>query len=218
MAVVSVLLFLCILLWNRLDKPSAFFEQKIRSNSQKEAPGFDARRDRSTKTIRSNHVAKTPLTPPDDPHIKKITDQLKVLEGKRTAFCRREENDSRILFEYLIKQPSPEEAKEINKLISQASGLTQDQNLQTLTWKQQLSYDYLPSAEFENFIVGIVYTKSNRRGDYSVQGVPFGKLIMRNGIAPFSEDGLAHLIYHNIGFKFDSSWRYSHLLNSEPEN
>lgn len=214
---ILLLILLSTLLWHNPEHVETPARQLQDANNAQNPSTGDKYIGRATKTDRSNHDTEKKLTPSDDPEIKKITDQLKALETKRTSLCRREENDKRILFEYLIKRPSSEEVKEIKNLISQVNGLTQNQDFQDITWKQQLTNDYLPPPDFEHLIIGIVYTKNNRRGDFSVQGVPFGNLIMRNGNAPFSKDGLAHLIYHKVGFKFGTNWRYSHLLNSEPE-
>jgi hypothetical protein len=174
MIAAPVFAFLCILIWNNPDQSNNFSQQNTHSSRQTRARDSEAFRERSTKTNRPEHLAKTPLTPDDDPGIKTIIDQLKDLEQKRTDFCRREESDSEVFFEYLVKGPDPEEVKEINKLISNAVGLTQDQNKQTLTWKQRLSNDFLPSPEFEYCIVGIVYKKTADRVVIPYQGSRMG--------------------------------------------
>jgi len=173
-------------------------------------------REENSPAIRrgSNPIVKDRLlVPDDDPSIVALTEQLKQLEAGRTTFCREIENEKRILQEFVVDHPSPEEAERIKRLIRDASGLTEDQNGRLITWRERLGSEFLWPEEFRHLIVTTIYDKKTGRGRYTSIGVREGNLLMRDGNAPIPADGLINTLFSGVRFSYESNWRFSHLFH-----
>jgi hypothetical protein len=172
-------------------------------------------RDENSPAIRrgsSTNANDRPRVPDDDPSIVALTGQLKVLEAGRTTFWRELENENRILQEFVVDYPSPEEAERIKRLIHEASGLTEDQDGRLITWRERLGSEFLWPEEFSHLIVTTTYDKKTGRGRYTSIGVREGNLLMHEGHTPLPADGLINLIFSEVPFSYEENWRFSHLF------
>lgn len=214
-ALLLALLLVYLLFLRKPDKEDSGPDPLSLKKTARPEEGPDAAPPRETKPHRGPN--ETVITPPDSPEIKRVTDQLKTLEEKRSKYCRRLEDDDKVVIEYLVKRPSPEEEEAIKKLISQAGGNTLDSNGKPIAWKQWLAAQYLPSPDLEYTVVSLRYPKNGRKARYFVSGIPTGKLTMRGGDAPMSSDGGLHTVFPDVVIEpDDANWRYSHLPAAAP--
>ena len=159
------------------------------------------------------------LVPADDPAVKEIVDQLKALESRRVSYCREVESDSKILHNFVVDSPSESESQAIQKLIQSLKGLTRDKDGRVISWQTYLRDEFLFPEEFKKCIISVEFIKESRGGYYTVTGLHEGKLMMREGNAPVSSDGVVNYIVSSVRFSYDTSWRFSHLLELEnPES
>ena len=116
------------------------------------------------------------VTPASDPKLEPILTKLRLLERNRYTFCREWESDDEIVNEFILKKPSQAELKEINEIISDARGLTFDDDHFVVSWQQKLREDFLFSNnDCDQFIVSITFGKKSNRGHYAILGVPEGE-------------------------------------------
>jgi hypothetical protein len=165
----------------------------------------------SRQSASANGAKDYQLTPESDPTILAITNDLKALESRRTKFCREIENETRILQNFVIAYPTPEEAEDIRRMLFRAKGLTKDEDGKLVTWQERLGRLFLWPEEFKDCIVTTIQDKKTGRGRCTILGVREGNLLMREGNAPMPADGAINVLY-SISFSFDSNWRFSHLF------
>lgn len=145
-----------------------------------------------------------------DPDIAPIIQQLKDIERNRYTHCREWEDGEKIIHEFLMGKLPVEDELKMNQIIAGAKGYTENEYKNIITWQQKLRDDYLPIDDCECYIVTISFRKDTMMGEFSIIGVPRGGLIMREGNIPFCEKPL---LRPSELFRFDSNWRFSHLVN-----
>jgi hypothetical protein len=152
----------------------------------------------------------------DDQRIVEVYQLLQAGEAKRTSFCREYEDENNIYFDFLIKAPTKEEAREILQVAGSARGRTQDWfTQQPIAWNAKLQEEFLFTGDCAHYQVSISYSKKTRRGDLSVMGIKEGDLKLIPGELPESSSGKYQVVFLGRPFEFDGNWRFKHLLEMD---